>query len=430
MLYRTLGRSFRSSCALKRIETFTIPQPGEGIAEVEILSWLIKPGDKVSEYEVICEARSDKGFIEYKTEYDGIIKELLYKPQDMAPIGGQLYKIDIDDIQYPPKGSVHSASQHYSKPIPAPLAPSSESVKVLTTPAVRHLAKANKIDLTQLTGTGRDGRITKEDIINYLNPEESLQTEAEIKPKPLTQEEPLPRIVIIKGEDRTKKLTALQKAMLKSMTEALKIPHMTYCEDVNMDNLIQIRDHLKKHIPEKVKLTYMPFFMKALSMAINDFPIVNSSLSQDQSEYTEHSSHNISIAMDTTAGLMVPNVRNCESLSVIEIAMEIQRLQDLGKKGRLTDSDIRGGTISLSNIGNIGGTYTRPIILAPQVLIGGLCSIRPQLVLSNGIVVEKRIISTSWSGDHRILDGATTARFVKRWKELIEQPSLMLLSLK
>lgn len=432
MLYRTLGRYFRSSCALKRIETFTIPQPGEGIAEVEILSWLIKPGDKVKEYDAICEARSDKGFIEYKTEYDGIVKELLYKPQDMAPIGGLLYKIDIDDIKYPPKGSTTSSSSSSpdSKPSTTPQSVSPcEEIKVLTTPAVRHLAKVNKIDLTKLKGTGRNGRIMKEDILNYLNPEETLTAEPEITEN-VTQEASLPRHIIIKSEDRTKKLISLQKAMLKTMTEALKIPHLTYCEDIFMDNLIHIRDQLKQNLTDKVKLTYMPFFMKALSMAITDFPIVNSSLSQDLTEYTEHSSHNISIAMDTAAGLMVPTVHNCESRSILEIALEIQRLQDLGKKGRLTDSDIRGGTISLSNIGNIGGTYTRPIILPPQVMIGGLGSIRPHLVLSNGTVLEKRIICTSWSADHRILDGATTARFVKRWKEYIEQPSLMLLSLK
>jgi 2-oxoisovalerate dehydrogenase E2 component (dihydrolipoyl transacylase) len=441
MLYRTL-RYFRSSCALKRIETFTIPQPGEGIAEVEILSWLIKPGDKVSEYDVLCEARSDKGFIEYKSEYDGVIKELIYKPQDMAPIGGQLYKIDIDDVKYPPRGapapSCAATASHTNVPIP-PLEVAEEP-KVLTTPAVRHLAKANRIDLKRVRPTGRDGRITKEDVLRYMqNGErdeaiaqqlESVKAEAEIKQEAIVQEEPIQRVVINKGEDRTKKLTALQKAMVKSMTESLKIPHLTYNEDVYMDNLITVREQLKKQVPDKVKLTYMPFFMKALSMAISDFPIVNCSLSSDLSDYTEHSSHNISIAMDTPAGLMVPVVKNCESLSILEIASEIQRLQDLGKKGRLADCDLRGGTISLSNIGNIGGTYNRPIIVSPQVMIGGLGSMRPRLELSSGSVVEKQIICTSWSADHRIIDGATTARFVRRWKELVEQPSLMLLSLK
>lgn len=441
MLYRTL-RYFRSSCALKRIETFTIPQPGEGIAEVEILNWLIKPGDKVSEYDVLCEARSDKGFIEYKSEYDGFIKELLYKPQDMAPIGGKLYRIDIDDVKYPTRGapapSCAATESHTNVPIP-PLEVAEEP-KVLTTPAVRHLAKANRIDLKRVRPSGRDGRITKEDVLRYMQngesdetiPQqlESVKAEAKIKQETIVQEEPIQRVVIIKGEDRTKKLTALQKAMVKSMTESLKIPHLTYNEDVYMDNLIMVRGQLKKQVPDKVKLTYMPFFMKALSMAISDFPIVNCSLSQDLNDYTEHSSHNISIAMDTPAGLMVPVVKNCESLSILEIASEIQRLQDLGKKGRLTDCDLRDGTISLSNIGNIGGTYNRPIIVSPQVMIGGLGSMRPRLELSSGSVVEKQIICTSWSADHRILDGASTARFVRRWKELIEQPSLMLLSLK
>jgi Pyruvate/2-oxoglutarate dehydrogenase complex, dihydrolipoamide acyltransferase (E2) component, and related enzymes len=196
-----------------------------------------------------------------------------------------------------------------------------------------------------------------------------------------------------------------------------------------MEQLTEIRQQLKKTLKD-VKLTYMPFFMKALSLAILDYPIINSSLLDSKNEYILKSSHNISFAMDTPLGLVVPNIKNVESKSILEIASEMSRIQELGQKGRLSDNDLSDGTVALSNIGSIGGTYAAPVILPPQVFIGALGTIRPRLEKVDGIITEKNILATSWSADHRIIDGATTARFVARWKALIENPSLMLLHLK
>jgi len=421
MYSSTIRRFFRRSSLLQRIETFLIPQPGEGIAEVEILKWLASPSDKVSEYQILCEARSDKGFIEYKSPYEGVITEILKQPEQMAEIGEALYKIEIDDQKYPPKQSHKKPTEKKTEPEnPQPQKQSLDTYeKVLTTPAVRHIAKSKGIDLSKVKATGKGGRVLKEDLIAYM---EQGSAQAAPHPTPQTAQ------VQPTQEDQVIKVSSIQRAMIKSMTESLSIPHLTLMEDIFMDNLIELKNSLKKD--SDVKITYLPFFMKAVSVALRDYPIMNSVLLDNKSEILLKSSHNISFAMDSPIGLLVPNVKNCQNLSIYEIAKELQRLQSLGNQGKISEEDLSEGTISLSNIGSIGGTYARPVLYSPQVFIGALGATRPRLEKLNGEILERQVLTTSWSADHRIIDGATTARFVQRWKELIENPTQMLLHLR
>ena len=420
-----LARAISKSVLMKRIETFLIPQPGEGIAEVEIIQWLVKPEQHVKEFQILCEARTDKGFIEYKSPFQGKILEIYHKDAEIAKIGDPLFKIDVPDALDSVESSIPVESP--KKPAESEKTPHIQSNKVLTTPAIRFQAKQNNIDLSLVTPTGKDGRILKEDLLNYL--ESKKTTEKPFVEDQKSADPPSIPKVFVNSQDTIVKMSPIQRGMLKSMTEALLIPHLTYSEDVYMEQLTEIRQQLKKTLKD-VKLTYMPFFMKALSLAILDYPIINSSLLDSKNEYILKSSHNISFAMDTPLGLVVPNIKNVESKSILEIASEMSRIQELGQKGRLSDNDLSDGTVALSNIGSIGGTYAAPVILPPQVFIGALGTIRPRLEKVDGIITEKNILATSWSADHRIIDGATTARFVARWKALIENPSLMLLHLK
>ena len=420
-----LARAISKSVLMKRIETFLIPQPGEGIAEVEIIQWLVKPEQHVKEFQILCEARTDKGFIEYKSPFQGKILEIYHKDAEIAKIGDPLFKIDVPDASDSVESSIPVESP--KKPAESEKKPHIQSNKVLTTPAIRFQAKQNNIDLSLVTPTGKDGRILKEDLLNYL--ESKKTTEKPFVEDQKSADPPSIPKVFVNSQDTIVKMSPIQRGMLKSMTEALLIPHLTYSEDVYMEQLTEIRQQLKKTLKD-VKLTYMPFFMKALSLAILDYPIINSSLLDSKNEYILKSSHNISFAMDTPLGLVVPNIKNVESKSILEIASEMSRIQELGQKGRLSDNDLSDGTVALSNIGSIGGTYAAPVILPPQVFIGALGTIRPRLEKVDGIITEKNILATSWSADHRIIDGATTARFVARWKALIENPSLMLLHLK
>ena len=451
-MFLRISRGFHKSIKLLKLETFIIPQPGEGIAEVEIVQWLVAPNTKVAEFQVLCEARSDKGFIEYKSPFNGILKELCYKPADMAQIGSALYKIDVEgaannapqelkdgneapDSNDFKQGSPEDGQGKGSKADGEVKAQASEIFnalpnKVLATPATRNLARSRGVDLRLVTPTGADGRVTSADVETFVEgsnrpaslPSTILEDPTHIHPPPMPS-------VSSSSQDKIVKLTPVQRGMVKSMTEALKIPHLTYCEDVYMDQVISLRNQLKANL-KNVKLTFMPFFIKALSLAILDFPLVNATFSESKSECVLKSSHNVSFAMDSAFGLIVPNIKDVQAKSIYEISQEMARITDLGAKGKLTDNDLKGGTIALSNIGAIGGTYTAPVILPPQVFIGALGATRPVLERVSGNIEEKMVLKTSWSADHRILDGATTARFVARWKALIENPSLMLLHLK
>lgn len=230
--------------------------------------------------------------------------------------------------------------------------------------------------------------------------------------------------------------------MFKAMTNSLNIPHFLYTDEVGIDSLTGVRSKvnglLKKsllgaNLPEK--LSYMPFFIKAMSIALSEFPLVNSRVIFDAAtnkpQIVNRPSHNIGIAMDTPLGLIVPNIKNVQNLSILDIAKELSRLQQAGASGKFTSADLQGGTISISNIGNVGGTYLAPVIVDSQVAIVGIGRSRTIPSYDDKLnVVPKQIINTSWSGDHRVLDGMTMARMADRFKQLLENPELMMLNVR
>ncbi|KAK5931376.1 hypothetical protein CgunFtcFv8_027529 [Champsocephalus gunnari] len=216
------------------------------------------------------------------------------------------------------------------------------------------------------------------------------------------------------------------------MTAALRIPHFGYCDEVELSRLAALRKELKPLCESRgVRLSFVPFFIKAASLGLLHFPVLNASLDEGCQNITYKASHNIGLAMDTSQGLLVPNVKNVQLLSVFEIAQELNRLQALGTAGQLGTNELTGGTFTLSNIGSIGGTYAKPVILPPEVAIGALGKIQvlPRFDAS-GQVVPAHIMNVSWSADHRIIDGATMSRFSNLWKEYLENPATMVLDLK
>ena len=222
------------------------------------------------------------------------------------------------------------------------------------------------------------------------------------------------------------------KAMSKSMNEALKIPHFGYYDEIDMTKLVQLRKDLKSTTESRgVKLSYMPFIVKAASLALTQYPIINSSIDVNAETLTYKHNHNIGVAMDTAQGLLVPNIKAVQNLSVFEIAAELTRLHHVGLAGKLTSQDLTGGTFSLSNIGSIGGTYASPVILPPEVAIGALGKLRTlPRYNAKGEVYPATVMNVSWSADHRLLDGATVARFSNLWKDYLENPASMVLDLK
>nr|CAD7406086.1 unnamed protein product [Timema cristinae] len=218
---------------------------------------------------------------------------------------------------------------------------------------------------------------------------------------------------------------------VKLLNGETSIPHFVYSDEILVGPLNDLCKSLKHESQAKgIKLTLLPFFIKAASKALEQYPILNSSLDKDCENIIYKSAHNIGIAMDTPGGLVVPNIKNVQHLSVLELAEKLAKLRSSSLKGSLQLEDVTGGTITLSNIGSIGGTYTKPVILHPEVAIGAFGKIQgvPRFDL-NGNLVRAEVLCVSWAGDHRVIDGATMARFSNAWKHLIENPALLLVTL-
>ena len=236
------------------------------------------------------------------------------------------------------------------------------SDKVLTTPAVRRLAIEHDIKLHEVIGTGKDGRILKEDVLNYMENKNKKPSERDeqivepskslVKPKPTLK--PMLRSETMTVTDRTEPIKGIRKAMTKTMTEALSIPHFGLSDEIDVSQLVALRPTLKQIAKEKsIYLSYMPFFLKATSMALLEFPLINSTVDNKCENITYKASHNIGVAMDTKQGLLVPNIKDVQTLTVLEIAQELNRLQELGSKNQLSAKDLSNGTFTLSNIGSV-----------------------------------------------------------------------------
>lgn len=423
---------------------FKLADIGEGIAEVQVTEWYVSVGDEVKQFDQICEVKSDKASVTITSRYNGVVKKLYYEVDEEATVGSPLVDIEVegtstDPVTKNPEPILEAASAAKMLPPPPPpksTAPVAQQAMlpkavtladtrlkniVLATPSVRKIAKENNIDLSKVPGTGKDGRVLKEDILLYL---EQLITPAKaagtiVQPAICAEDE----VVAIKG---------LAKAMVKSMDAALLVPHFGYCDEVEATDLMRLREELKEMCADRcVKLSYMPFFLKAASMALSKYPILNSSLDVENMNIVYKASHNIGVAMDTKEGLLVPNIKNIQSKSVFEVAEDLIRLQELGLQGKLGMDDLSDGTFTLSNIGTIGGTYAKPVIPPPTVAIGALGKIQtlPRFD-KNSKLIKASVFNISWSADHRIIDGATMARFSNLWKSYLECPLIMLLDLR
>jgi len=438
-----------SACVGGEVVQFNLADIGEGIAEVLVTEWYVDVGDEVQQFDQICEVKSDKASVTITSRYNGVIKKLYYDVDDEANVGNPLVDIEIEDdetsepvakepepIQPPsyenilPPPSVEPTTSTLPPQITSPQTSAQAPLNkksAIAAPAVRKIAKENNIDISMVFGTGKDGRVLKEDILKFISDSEASKVIEKMSPPPLSS-----GVTTFIAEDQVFPVKGLQKAMVKSMAKSLEIPHFGYKDEIDVSNLVKVRSELNTVCKERnVKLSYMPFFLKAASMALLKYPILNSSLDLENMKIIQKASHNIGVAMDTKSGLLVPNIKNIQHKSIFDVAEDLIRLHNLGLEGKLGMDDLTGGTFSLSNIGSIGGTYAIPVIAPPEVAIGaiGRMQILPRFD-SNGDLYKANIINVSWSADHRIIDGATMARFSNLWKSYLEQPSTMILDLK
>lgn len=428
---------FHASSLLEKQVSFNLSDIGEGIREVTVKEWFVKEGDVVEQFDNLCEVQSDKASVTITSRYDGKILKLHKLVDEIALVGKPLLDFDVEEDAEESSSDSSSDEEEEVQAQQAVAASVISSGKVLATPAVRRIAMENKVDLRSVKPSGKNGRVLKGDVLEFLN----IIPEGTNKPHPTIAAQqartaaaaaPAVKPLELKQAETVVPLKGVAKAMYKSMSESLKIPHFAYSDEIDVSKLVQVREDLKSEaLARGVKLTYMPFFVKAASNALKQFPILNSSFCEATESVIYKSYHNISIAMHTPQGLVVPNVKNVDQKSILEIAADLNALQERGAKGGLLPEDFANGTFSLSNIGIIGGTYTHPCIMAPQVAIGaiGKTKVLPRFDAA-GAVVRAHIMNVSWSADHRVIDGVTMASFSNAWKALLENPQLFLLSAK
>uniref|UniRef100_A0A803MM54 Dihydrolipoamide acetyltransferase component of pyruvate dehydrogenase complex n=1 Tax=Chenopodium quinoa TaxID=63459 RepID=A0A803MM54_CHEQI len=397
-----LHYSFNASCftthaatepSLCELVEVPLAQTGEGIAECELLKWFVQEEDEVEEFQPLCEVQSDKATIEITSRYRGKISHILHAPGDIVKVGETLLKMAVEEFS-----------------------PSTVS------DAVRNLAKQHGIDINNIKGSGKDGRILKEDIINYASAKDVAAEPYVYCSDKLVTGSSL-------YEDRTLQIRGFQRAMVKSMTMAARVPHFHYVEDIHCGGLVELKASFQNANPDpSIKHTFLPFLVKSLSKAMDKYPLLNSCFNEDANEIIIKGTHNIGIAMATPYGLVVPNVKKVQSLSILEITKEISRLQQLATENKLSQDDISGGTITISNIGAIGGKFGSPLINLPEVAIIAIGRIQkvPRFK-EEGTVYSAPLMNVNIGADHRVLDGATVAKFCNEWKSFVEKPDLLLL---
>jgi len=425
------------------VEDFLLPDIGEGIVECEVVDWLVKEGDIIAEDQPICDVMTDKALVQIPAKYAGKVLKLYTAKGDIAKVHAPLFAIE----RQAEAGAVSATSAVVAAPaaVTVATAPTAAVVaagshKAVASPAVRRLARELNIDLTQVPGSGAKGRVYKEDVQKFVTaPVASTVVATVPAAKAACAIAAAGKVATVAASTspdsgrRVEPIKGIKAAMARQMAESVAtIPHFTYCEEIDLTELIALRLSLKDGLAKQgVKLTMMPFFMKAMSLALNEFPILNSQVNADCSEITYFTDHNIGIAVDSKVGLLVPNIKGCQHKSIVDIANDLTKLTDLAREGRVSPADLKGGTITISNIGAIGGTVATPIINKPEVAIVALGKVQqlPRFD-SKGHVVARSIMQISWSGDHRVIDGGTIARFTNLWKKYLEEPSSMLIAMR
>ncbi|WP_424685186.1 dihydrolipoyllysine-residue acetyltransferase [Enterococcus sp.] len=429
---------------------FKLPDIGEGIAEGEIVKWFVKAGDTINEDDTLLEVQNDKSVEEIPSPVTGTVKNVLVPEGTVANVGDVLVEIDAPGHNGPAAAPAQpAANEPVTKEQPA-TTPAETSVvtakdpnkQVLAMPSVRQYAREKDVDITQVSATGKGGRVVKEDIDNFLAtggsqsaPATAAATEAtttaEVVPQAETKAAAPKAFTSNMSEMETReKLTPTRKAIAKAMVNSKHTaPHVTLHDEVEVSKLWDNRKRFKEvAAAQNTKLTFLPYVVRALTATVKKYPILNASIDDANQEIVYKHYYNIGIATDTDHGLYVPNVKNADTKGLFAIADEINEKAALAHDGKLSAEDMRNGTITISNIGSVGGGFFTPVINYPEVAILGVGTIAQQpIVNGEGEIVVGRVMKLSLSFDHRIVDGATAQKAMNNIKRLLADPELMLM---
>ncbi|MDO7486635.1 dihydrolipoamide acetyltransferase family protein [Peribacillus sp. NPDC096622] len=446
---------------------FRLPDIGEGIHEGEIVKWFVKPGDKIQEDDVLCEVQNDKAVVEIPSPVEGTVEEILVQEGTVAVVGDVLVTFDApgyENLQF--KGdhgeeakaegeknteaqvqATAEAGQEVKKeaaPVQEnsgvtgagaqPQVEADPSRRIIAMPSVRKYAREQGVNIREITGSGDNGRIMKEDIDAFKNGKTAPQqpaAQSEASQQNDTETTEKQKVSIPEGQypETREKMSGMRKAIAKAMVKSKQTaPHVTLMDEVDVTLLVAHRKKFKEIAAQKgIKLTFLPYVVKALTSALREFPMLNTSFDDEASEIIHKHYYNIGIAADTEKGLLVPVVKDADRKSTFAISQEINELATKARDGKLAPNEMKGASCSITNIGSAGGQWFTPVINHPEVAILGIGRIAEKAIVRDGEIIAAPVLALSLSFDHRMIDGATAQHALNHIKKLLNDPELLLM---
>jgi 2-oxoisovalerate dehydrogenase E2 component (dihydrolipoyl transacylase) len=429
------------------------PDIGEGIAEVELVAWHVKPGDEVKEDQVLADVMTDKATVEIPSPVTGKVTELMAEIGKQIAVGADLIRLEVegagnakpgaekkaapavvspaqagvadagaahdprirgDDTPPPPERQTEHPPER--PPVHAPVAMRPAGEKPIASPAVRRRAWELGVELQFVHGSGPAGRITQQDLDIYLASRgQAAQARAG-------------GTAYLQRDDETEvPVIGLRRKIAQKMQEAKRrIPHFSYVEEVDVTELEALRARLNaKYEAQRGKLTVLPLLARAVVLAVRDFPQMNARFDDDKGVVTRHGAVHLGMAAQTPNGLMVPVIRHAETMDPWTFAKEVSRLADAARSGKAGRDELQGSTITISSLGPLGGIVTTPVINHPEVAIIGVNRIVERPVFQDGHVVARKLMNLSSSFDHRVVDGMDAAEFIQAIRALLEAPAML-----
>jgi pyruvate dehydrogenase E2 component (dihydrolipoamide acetyltransferase) len=447
---------------------FRLPDIGEGVTEGEIVNWLVQEGDSVDENQEMVEVMTDKATVTIGAPKSGKVSQRRFQVGDTVPVGEVLVVLDLNGggaAEAPAKPAPLPTATHLEAPTktsqPAPaaapvvasavgdiredlpgMAPPKAAAqsdyyveKPLAAPATRKLARELGVDLRKVEPSGSAGRVTREDVERHATSgapaaaPKAAPAEARA-PAPEPAPAPAPPPAPAAGDERVP-IRGLRKRIYESMARSKRTAaHFNYIDEVDVSELVKLKDRVKPYADQAgVKITFLPFIIKAVVAALKKHPRLNSVVDDAAMEHVLRKQYDIGIAAATEAGLIVPVLRNADRLSIVEIARELERLGKLARDGKLGREDLGGSTFTVSSLGKLGGLMAPPIIFYPEVGIMGVHAIRKRPVVKNDQIVIGEVMFLSFSFDHRIIDGDVGALFAQEIISLLQEPDRLLVEM-
>ncbi|HSN90015.1 MAG TPA: dihydrolipoamide acetyltransferase family protein [Anaeromyxobacteraceae bacterium] len=409
-----------------------LPDIGEGVVEAEVQKWFVAPGDAVEEDQPLVEVMTDKATVVIPSPRRGRIVRLFWKEGEIAKVHAPLVEIELDGAAAVRSASAPAAGEAGgARSAPArDAAPAGETaggplgapVRALAAPAVRALAREMGVDLQAVRGTGPGGRVTRDDLAAFRkggNGAVAPQTPAApaaARPSDPPVEERIP-------------LRGVRRKIAENMARSKRTAaHFTFVEQADVTELIVVKERMAAAAREEgVKVTFLPFVLKAAVAALRRFPRLAASLDEERQEIVVKRRYDLGIAASTEQGLVVPVVRGVDRLSLLDLAREVERLAQDAKAGRLRPEDVGGSTFTVTSLGALGGLFATPVLNHPEVGILGIHRIRPTPVARDGQVVVRDVMHVSLTSDHRVVDGHEAAAFTYEVIRALEDPSLLFL---